>query len=52
MKTAIIITLIVLAALSTLGGIAHEDPRRGGTSAIVALAAIIALAAIVIMGGA
>lgn len=51
MKTAITITLLVIAAISALGGIAHEDARRGRNSVVVAVGSIAALAAIVIMGG-
>lgn len=51
MKTAITITLLVIGTIAALGGIAHEDPRRGKNSAIVAVGTIAALAAIAIMGG-
>jgi len=50
MTTAIAITLMVIAALSALGGIAHQDQKRGRNAAIVAVAAIIALAAAAIGG--
>ena len=48
MKTAITITLIVIAVLFTLGGITHESPTRGRNAAIVAAVATVALAAIAI----
>lgn len=51
MKITITIALLVVALISALGGMAHENERRGRNSAIVAVASIAALAAIVIAGG-
>lgn len=51
MKTVIIIALLVIALVSALGGVAHENERRGMNAAIVAATSIAALAAIVITGG-
>ncbi|MEA4901873.1 hypothetical protein [Desulfitobacterium sp.] len=51
MKTAITIALLIIAAISSLGGIAHEDEHRGRNAAIVAAVSIAALAAVVIAGG-
>ena len=50
MKTAITVTLIIIAVLSTLGGVAHESPQKGRTCGVVAAVASAALAAIAILG--
>ena len=51
MGKAITITLVIIAVLSALGGVAHESPNRGRNAAIIAVAAIAALATIAIQGG-
>lgn len=51
MKTAIIITLLLIAALGGLGAVAHDNPARGRNSAIIGIFTVAALACIVIFGG-
>jgi len=50
-KVTIIITLIIIAAVTSLGAVGHEDPRRGKNAAAVGIITILALAAIAIWGG-
>ncbi len=51
MRTTVIIALVVIAVISALGGVAHENPQRGRNASIVSIFAITALAVITSIGG-